>query len=238
MITLDNIGKSFGGKWAVRRLSITINDGEVFGLLGPNAAGKTTIIKMMTGLLRPTEGKILIRGYDIVKEPMKAKSIIGYVPDKAFFYEKLTGREFLLFIASIHGLGKMEALSRIEELINTFGIKDIENELIESYSQGMRQRLLFASSLIHNPEVLIIDEPFVGIDPSGMRRLKGVIKDLSSEGTIIFLATHSLHIAEELCNRVGVIDKGSLIALKNRDEIRGIEGGLEGLFDEVVYLTP
>ena len=229
MIILDKVSKSFNGRWAVKRLDLRVDKGEVFGLLGPNAAGKTTTIRMMTGLLRPTEGKILIGGYDIVKEPIKAKSIFGYVPDKAFLYEKLKGREFLKFIASIHGIEKSTAIKKIEELIGIFGIKEIEEELIESYSQGMRQRLLFLSALIHNPQVLLIDEPFVGLDPFGVMMIKDMIRRLRLEGVTIFLATHSLHIAEELCERVGLISKGSLISIKNKEEIT-TEGGLEKLF--------
>lgn len=230
MITLNNINKSFDGIYAVRNLSITIGDGEIFGLVGPNGAGKTTTIKMMTGILRPDEGNILINKYDIIEDHIKAKAILGYVPDKAFLYEKLTAREFLIFIASIYSVEKSEALTRIEKLLDVFGIKDIEDELIESFSQGMRQRLLFASALIHNPEVLLIDEPFMGIDPFGVRMLKEVITELSTKGVTIFLATHCLHIAEDLCHRVGFINKGSLISIKEREEIKGIEGGLEGLF--------
>jgi len=229
MIILDKVSKSFNGKWAVKGLDLRVDKGEVFGLLGPNAAGKTTTIRMMTGLLRPTEGKILIGGYDIVKEPIKAKSIFGYVPDKAFLYEKLKGREFLKFIASIHGIEKSTAIKRIDELLVLFGIKEIEEELIESYSQGMRQRLLFLSALIHNPQVLLIDEPFVGLDPFGVMMIKDMIRRLRLEGVTIFLATHSLHIAEELCERVGLISKGSLISIKNKEEIT-TEGGLEKLF--------
>jgi len=230
MITLDKVSKSFDGAYAVKNFSITVKDGEVFGLVGPNGAGKTTTIKMMTGLLRPDEGKVVIGRYDIVREPVKAKSILGYVPDKAFLYEKLTARELLTFIASIYGIEKSEAMTGMEKLLDVFGIKDIEDELIESFSQGMRQRLLFAAALIHNPEVLLIDEPFMGLDPFGVRMLKGVITELSTKGVTIFLATHNLHIAEELCHRVGFINKGSLVAIKNREEIKGIEGGLEGLF--------
>jgi ABC-2 type transport system ATP-binding protein len=230
MITVDNISKSFGGTDAVKDLSVTIEDGEIFGLVGPNGAGKTTTIRMMTGLLRPDRGRVLISGYDIVAEPEKAKSVLGYIPDKAFFYEKLTAREFMIFMASIYKIEKSEALAGTEKLLDMFGIKDRGNDLIESYSQGMRQRLLFASSLIHNPEVLMIDEPFVGLDPFGVRMLKGVIKDLGLKGIPIFLATHSLHIAEELCQRVGFINKGILMSIRERSEIQGMEGGLEGLF--------
>ena len=229
MIVLDRVGKSFNGKWAVKGLDLSVHNGEFFGLLGPNAAGKTTTIKMMTGLLKPTEGKILIHGYDIVKEPLKAKAVLGYVPDKAFFYERLKGREFLIFVASLHGIEKSKALTRIDKLLVQLGIKDIEDELIESYSQGMRQRLLFLSALLHNPTVLFIDEPFVGLDPFGITMLKEMMLKLSSEGITIFLATHSLHIAEELCERVGLISRGTLVSLKHRDEIL-TEGGLQKVF--------
>lgn len=232
MIILEGVSKSFDGKWAVKRLDLCVNKGEVFGLMGPNAAGKTTTIKMMVGLLRPTEGRVIIDGYDIVKEPIKAKSILGYVPDKAFLYEKLTGREFLTFVASLHGIEKLQASKRIDELLVAFGIRDIEEELIESYSQGMRQRLLFLSALIHNPQVLLIDEPFVGLDPFGIMMLKDMIRKLSSDGVTVFLATHSLHIAEELCKRIGLMNKGSLLGIKNKEEIVG-EGGLEGLFFKI-----
>ena len=229
MIVLENAGKAFNDKWAVRGLDIRVEKGEIFGLLGPNAAGKTTTIKMMTGLLEPTEGRILINGFDIVKEPIKAKSAFGYVPDKAFLYEKLRGREFLKFIASIHGISRDAAMKKIEWLLGFFGIKEIEDELIESYSQGMRQRLLFLSALLHDPSVLIIDEPFVGLDPFGVRMLKDVILSLRAEGATIFLATHSLHIAEELCDRVGLISRGLLISLKKKEEFIQ-EGGLEAFF--------
>jgi ABC-2 type transport system ATP-binding protein len=229
MILIENVSKYFNGHRAVQGLDIRVEKGEIFGLLGPNAAGKTTTIKMMTGLLKPTEGRIIIGEYDIVKEPVKAKSILGYVPDKAFLYEKLKGQEFLRFIASLHGLGKTYALKRIDELMETFGIRDIEDELIESYSQGMRQRLLFLSALIHDPQVLIIDEPFVGLDPFGVIMLKNMILSLRSGGTTIFLATHSLHIAEELCERVGLISKGFLVSMKRKDEFLK-DGGLEKLF--------
>lgn len=233
MISLENVSKSFDGTHAVQNISISISDGEVFGLVGPNGAGKTTTIRMMTGLLRPDKGKVLIGGFDIIEEPLKAKSVLGYVPDKAFLYEKLTAMEFLIFIASVYSIKKSNALTRIENLFDLFGIKEIEDELIESFSQGMRQRLLFASALIHDPGVLLIDEPFLGLDPFGVRMLKDVIKDLSGSGVTVFLATHSLHIAEEMCHKIGFIKKGSLVSIKTREELKGIEGGLEGLFFDI-----
>lgn len=230
MIELDNITKSFDGDYAVRNLSVTVAKGEVFGLVGPNGAGKTTTIKMMTGLLRPDEGSVAIGGYSITREPMKAKAIMGHVPDRAFLYEKLTALEFLKFVASIYNVEKPRALRRIETLAGIFGIKDIENELIEGFSQGMRQRLLFAAALIHDPKALLIDEPFMGLDPFGVKLLKGLITELSLKGVTLFLVTHSLHIAEELCHRVGFINKGMLTSVRTAAEIKKIEGGLEGLF--------
>jgi len=230
MIQLNKISKSFDGVHAVRNLSLTVKKGEIFGLVGPNGAGKTTTIRIMTGLLHPDEGSVSMGSYSIINEPIKAKSILGYVPDRAFLYEKLTAREFLKFIASLYNIEKTEALRRIETLTEIFGIRDIEDELIESFSQGMRQRLLFASALIHDPEVLLIDEPFMGLDPFGVRMLKGFIRDLSARGVTVFLVTHSLHIAEEVCHKVGFINKGTLTSIRTADEIRNIDGGLEGLF--------
>jgi ABC-2 type transport system ATP-binding protein len=230
MITLEDVSKSFGGFPAVKEMSVEIGNGEIFGLVGPNGAGKTTTLRMMTGLLTPDRGRIALGGYDIVKEPLRAKSILGYIPDRAFLYEKLTAREFLVFTAAIYGIGKKSAASRIEQLLDLLGIGDVADTLIESFSQGMRQRLLFASALIHEPNVLLIDEPFTGLDPFGVRTLKEIITGLGGRGASVFLATHSLHIAEELCHRIGFINKGALVAVRQRDEIREAEGGLEAMF--------
>ncbi len=234
MIALENVSKSFDGKEAVKGLSLSISRGEVFGLLGPNGAGKTTAIRMMTGLLMPDAGRVIMAGHDVAKEPLKAKSLTGLVPDRPFFYEKLTAREFLAFLSSIYGLPKNEALRRIEEMLELFGLGDVGGQLIEGYSQGMRQRLLFASALVHSPSVLVIDEPVVGLDPFGVTLVKDLIKRLSSEGMTVFLATHSLQIAGELCNRVGLIDGGALVAVKSKDELLQTEGGLEGLFTRLL----
>jgi ABC-2 type transport system ATP-binding protein len=230
VITIDGVNKSFRGTHAVKDLSLTIENGEIFGLLGPNGAGKTTTIRMMTGLLTPDTGTILMAGHNIVSDPLRTKAAVGYVLDKAFLYEKLTAREFLAFTGALYGVENNGAPSKIEESLDLFGILDVADELIEGYSQGMRQRLLFASALLHDPEVLLIDEPFVGLDPFGVKLIKEMIADLSGRGVTVFLATHSLHIAEELCHRVGFILKGSLVSVKDIAEIRGAEGGLEGIF--------
>jgi len=234
MIVLENVSKSFDGKEAVKGLSLNIPRGEVFGLLGPNGAGKTTAIRMMTGLLMPDSGRVLMAGHDVAKEPLKAKSLTGLIPDRPFFYEKLTAREFLAFLSSIYGLPKNEALNRIREMLELFGLGDAGDMLIEGYSQGMRQRLLFASALVHSPSVLVIDEPIVGLDPFGVALVNDLIRKLSSEGMTVFLATHSLQIAGELCHRVGLIDGGALVAVKSKDELLQTEGGIEGLFHRLL----
>jgi ABC-2 type transport system ATP-binding protein len=230
VITLEGVSKSFHGSSAVRDLSVTIDNGEVFGLVGPNGAGKTTTIRMLSGLLIPDAGKIIVGGHDIVKEPLRAKSLLGYIPDKGFLYEKLTVREFMIFVASVHRIEKTVAQAKTDELLLLFGIREQEDELIESLSQGMRQRLLFASALVHDPSVLLIDEPFTGLDPLGVRMLKRLLAEWGARGTAVFLATHSLHIAEEVCDRVGFLDKGSLLSTVKREEIKGMKGGLEGMF--------
>lgn len=230
MIHLEGIGKRFGKKWAVRGLTLEVPGGEVFGLLGPNGAGKTTAIRVMAGLLAPTEGRVNIGGFNVWKEPVRAKSNMGYIPDRAFLYEKLTVWEFLLFVAAIYDVPEEVARKRIDKLSIKFGIKDIEGSLIEGCSHGMRQRLLFASALVHEPGVLLIDEPFVGLDPFGVSLVKDVLRELAASGVAIFLATHSLHIASEVCHRVGLIKDGALVNLVGSSEIADYQGGLEGLF--------
>lgn len=230
MIEFQNAGKIYSGKWAVRGLTFTVNPGEIFALLGPNGAGKTTTIRMMTGLIKPAEGRVLINGHDIVGQPLAAKAVSGFVPDKSYIYEKLTGREFLVFVASIYGLEKSDALERLHVLLGAVGIRDVEHELIENYSHGMRQRLLFASALIHRPRVLIVDEPFVGLDPYGVRMLAKLLRDLSSEGVTVFLATHSLHIVQDLCDKAGIIHKGSLISIMGKEDFSMEMGGIEEQF--------
>jgi ABC-2 type transport system ATP-binding protein len=233
VIALEGVSKSFHGSSAVRDLSVTIDNGEVFGLVGPNGAGKTTTIRMLSGLLIPDSGKIIVGGHDIVREPLRAKSLLGYIPDKGFLYEKLTVREFMIFVASVHQIEKTVARAKTDELLLLFGVREQEDELIESLSQGMRQRLLFASALVHDPSVLLIDEPFTGLDPLGVRMLKRLLAEWGARGMAVFLATHSLHIAEEVCDRVGFLDRGSLLSTVKREEITGMKGGLEGMFLEM-----
>lgn len=227
MIYISNVSRSFGDKLAVNGLSISVAPGEIFGLLGPNGAGKTTAIRMLTGLLRPGSGTISIGGHDIVREPLAAKALMGYVPDRAFLYEKLTVREHLAFVGAMYGVS---GASAIDAMLDELGLRDIEDLLIEGCSQGMRQRLLFAAALIHGPRALVIDEPFVGLDPFGVMMIKDLITRRATQGAAVFLATHSLHIAGELCDRVGMIKDGHVIAERDSAAIKGEGGGLEALF--------
>lgn len=238
MIRAEDIKRSFGKKEALRGLSLHIPEGEIFGLVGPNGAGKTTAIRIMTGLILPTSGRAFIAGFDIAEEPLKAKAGLGYVPDRSFLYERLTAREHMIFTASVHNMPKADAVPSIESLISEFGMSEYADELIEGYSQGMRQRLLFASALVHKPKALLIDEPFVGLDPIGVIHIKDTMKVLAESGTAILLATHSLHIAGEICHRIGLIRDGLITALKPASEIRSADGGLEGFFLRELGVNP
>lgn len=233
MIKISNLGKSFGNHWAVRDLNIEVGRGEIFGFLGPNGAGKSTTIKMLAGLLKPTTGRILVGGYDIVKEPIKAKSIIGYVPDKGFLYEKLNGRELLNFVAALYKIDTKQATRKINELTAMFSIREILDELIENYSAGMRQRLVFAAALLHDPKILLIDEPIIGLDPKGVIMLKKFLGELSQREVTIFMATHSLLLAEELSSNIGIIHKGRLVALGTKEELLTRDLGLEDFFFQI-----
>jgi len=210
MIKISNLTKKFGDFTAVNDLTIEIKPGEFYGFLGPNGAGKTTTIKMVTGLFAPTSGVITIGGFDIQKDPLNAKMIIGYVPDQPFLYEKLTGREFLYFIAGLYKLSHAGATARIAELSELFEIGSWIDRRSEHYSQGMRQRIVIIAALLHHPKVLIIDEPMVGLDPRSSHIVKDVLKQKSLAGTAILMSTHSLPVVEELCDRIGIIKNGRL----------------------------
>lgn len=233
MIEILHLCKQFGNIRAVDDLTLKIPKGEIFGFLGPNGAGKTTTIKLMTGLLKPTSGRIFIGGYNLETEYLLAKRLIGYVPDIPYLYDKLTGREFLNFIADLYSLnGSLR--KKIQEFLELFELIPYKDQLIEGYSHGMRQKLVYASILLHMPEVIIIDEPLVGLDPRSSRLIKDILKGLSlKEERTIFISTHTLGLCEELCDRVGIIDKGRLIAQGTIDELRGLlktNGSLEDIF--------
>jgi ABC-2 type transport system ATP-binding protein len=222
MIKLIDLTKRFNEFPAVDGINLEVERGEVFCLVGPNGAGKTTTIKMMAGLLKPTAGSIIINGHDLQEVPIKVKEIIGYIPDRPFLYEKLTGREFLRFIAGLFGEEGTVVDDRIEKLLEFFELKDWAGELIEGYSHGMKQRLIISSTLLHSPKVIIVDEPMVGLDPKGIRLVKRIFKALASSGVTIFMTTHNLAIAEEIGGRIGIINEGKLIAVGTMEELRGM----------------
>jgi len=210
MIKLINLTKVYGKLVAVNSINLDVAQGEIFGFLGPNGAGKTTTIRMMTGLLQPTTGSALIGGFDVQKDPLKAKFITGFIPDRPFLYEKLTATEFMHFVARLYDMH--DPGRRINELLVLFGLPDWKDELIENFSHGMKQRLVMASALLHDPKVLVVDEPMVGLDPRGARLVKDIFKDLASKGVTIFMSTHTLEIVEAMCTRVAIINKGEIIA--------------------------
>ena len=233
MIQLKKLSKVFKGLRAVNRIDLNVPKGVIFGFLGPNGAGKTTTIKMMAGVLRPTEGKIIIKGMDLARMPSEVKRCIGFIPDRPFVYEKLTGLDFLHFIAGLYGINNSSTEKKILRLLDTFDLTDWENELVESYSHGMKQRLVMCSALIHGPDLIIVDEPMVGLDPKGARLVKNIFRQEAQKGTTIFMSTHSLEVAEELCDDIAIIQKGEIIARGTAEELRkkaGEEGNLESIF--------
>lgn len=234
MVRLDHVSKSYGSFQAVKDISLEIRPGEIFGFLGVNGAGKTTTLRMLAGVLKPTSGTISIGGYDIATHSIEAKQITGYIPDRPYLYNKLTGREFLYFVADLYNVPIKEADARIDTLLGEYRLLEWQDELIESYSHGMKQRLATCAGLIHGPKVLIVDEPMVGLDPHGAKFLKEAFKRYASEGVSILLSTHSLNVAEEVADRLVIIDKGTIIAMGTLDEIRAASGSeherLESLF--------
>ena len=220
MIELQHVSKSYSKTLAVNDLTLNIPSGEVFGFIGPNGAGKTTTIKMMGGILEPSSGVILICGVNMRTEPERAKSKIGFIPDRPYLYEKLTGMEFLNFTADLYEVSNEAFIQKAGEKLDMFSLSDWSNELIESYSHGMKQRLIMAAALLHDPEVIIVDEPMVGLDPAAIKMVKELFRNLSSEGVTIFMSTHSLNVAEDVCNRIGIINKGSLIATGTIEDLR------------------
>lgn len=220
MIVCQNLTKQFGALTAVDNMELSVKEGELFGFLGPNGAGKTTTIKMIIGLLNPSSGTAFIGGHDICIEPLKAKSIIGYIPDNPFLYEKLTGREYLDFMADLYSVVSLDRRRKIEDLLALFELQDKGNELIQGYSRGMRQKIALAGALIHNPQVIFLDEPTVGLDPKGARTMRDILKELCRRGTTVFMSTHILEVAERMCDRVVIVNKGRIIAQGNMEELR------------------
>lgn len=234
MLRLINLTKKFGSFTAVDSINLEINEGDFFGFLGQNGAGKTTTIKMITGLYAPTKGRILINGTDILKYPVTAKKFIGYIPDQPFLYEKLTGREFLFFSGGLYSIDKKTLTQKINETIKLLEIGEWVDKRTEEYSQGMKQRITIASSLLHNPKLLVVDEPMVGLDPQSALVVKNVLRELVNKGVAIFMSTHSLNVAEEICTRIGIIKDGRMIFEDKKEVIETIKGSdhqnLESLF--------
>jgi len=237
MIQLAQLTKQFGSFTAVNNLNLNVAEGEIFGFLGPNGAGKTTTIRMMMGLLKPTVGRVVLGGYDLARNPLEAKAMSAFVPDRPYIYEKLTGSEFLRFVGGLYQVPAPVCHERIEESLNFFSLADWGDQLVESYSHGMKQRLVVAAALLHDPKILVVDEPMVGMDPIGARLFKSLLRSLTLKGKTVFMSTHSLEVAEELCDRIGIILGGKLIALGTLDELQQLAGTENRLEDIFLKLT-
>ena len=237
LIETAHVVKSYGDKAAVDDVSIQVNAGEIFGFLGPNGAGKTTTIKMIVGLLQPTSGSIRVAGYDVQTQPLQAKAASGYVPDTPNLYAKLTGRELLRFVGDLYGLDSAQSARRSEELLRLFGLNEAADETTDSYSHGMKQKTSLAAALVHDPKVLILDEPTVGLDPKSARLIKDILRQMAERGAAVMLSTHILEIAQNMCDRIGIINKGKVIASGTMDELRQLGQGESSLEDIFLGLT-
>lgn len=237
MIDIQNISKSYnkGSVKAVDKLDLKVNKGEIFGFIGPNGAGKTTTIKMIVGLLNPDEGTVFIDGTDISKDPIGAKRKIGYVPDSPNLYDRLTGMEYLNFMADVYQVPADLRAKRIEYYLDMFDLKDAGSDLIKSYSHGMKQKIALTGALIHDPAVWILDEPMVGLDPKSAHLLKTQMREHCDKGNTVFFSTHILEVAEKLCDRIGIINRGKLVAIGTLDELRHGDNkdSLENIFLEL-----
>ena len=240
MIELLNVSKTYGSFKAVNDLSLTVPPGSIFAFLGMNGAGKTTTIKMLTGILSPTSGAIRLGGFNLQTQSLDAKRLLGYVPDRPHVYPKVTGREFLCFICDLYKVPPAQADRRIDEVLEEYSLTPWQDALIESYSHGMKQRIALCAALVHDPQILIVDEPMVGLDPHGARDLKNAFKRYAQLGMTVFLSTHSLHVAEELADNIAIIHKGSLLATGTLAQIRNTSGtianDLEDIFLELTTL--
>lgn len=235
MIRVEAVEKRYGKFTAIHPMDLHVRKGEVFGFLGPNGAGKTTTIRMLAGVLSPTNGHIRIDGFDTVESPVQTRHRVGYIPDRPYLYEKLTAREFMSFIGGIYGLDKQVIDSRGSALLDENDLLDRADELIEAYSHGMKQRLVLSAARLHQPSLLIVDEPMVGLDPHGARRIKDTFRAIADSNRTVFLSTHSLDTAQEVCDRVGILYKGKIIRLGTVDDILSSGQGedLEQVFLEI-----
>ena len=237
LIEIRHLVKRYGDKLAVDDVSLAVDAGEIFGFLGPNGAGKTTTIKVAIGLLQPSAGEVRVAGWDIQKEPLRAKAASGYVPDEPTLYPKLSGRELLRFVGDLYGVDSAQVDRRIEELLRLFDLASAADDTIDSYSHGMRQKMSLAAALVHDPKVLVLDEPTVGLDPKSARLIKDILRQLADRGAAVFLSTHILEIAEHMCDRIGIINQGRLIAAGTMAELRALGQGQSRLEDIFLSLT-
>src|SRR6187551_1129061 len=225
MIAVENLVKRFGSFTAVDGVSINVEPGQIHGFLGPNGAGKTTSIRMIAGLLKPTDGRIVVNGHDLAEEPEAAKASLGFIPDRPYIYEKLTAGEFLRFHAGLYGIDGEGLDQRVREMLDLFELGRWEHELVESFSHGMKQRLVMCAAFLHRPRAVAVDEPMVGLDPRGARLIKDVFRRMSERGVAILMSTHTLEVAQEMCHRISIILKGRIIAQGTVDEVRALAGG-------------
>lgn len=235
MIQTHNLTRYYGDLAAVQDLELTVQSGELFGFLGPNGAGKTTTIRMLVGLLRPSSGTATIADYDLQSQALQVKRAVGYLPERPYLYEKLTGREHLRFVGGLYGMEDTHIEARAAQLLQLVELDDRADDVIESYSHGMRKRIAMCATLIHEPRVLLLDEPLNSLDPRSALRIKEMLRELCRQGVTVLLSTHTLEIAERMCDRVGIIDHGQLVAVGSMDELRTLAQGtqqssLEDLF--------
>jgi ABC-2 type transport system ATP-binding protein len=238
VIQLSNLTKNYGNFTALKELSLTVPRGMLYGLLGPNGAGKTTALRIIAGILQPTSGTVTLGGFDVQKDPERAKSRLGFIPDRPFVYEKLTGAEFLRFVAGLYGQNGNEIDRRIDELLSVWELSAWRDELLEAYSHGMKQKLIISSALIHRPEVIVVDEPLVGLDPKAARMLKDIFRGFVGKGGTLLMSTHTLEVAEALCDRIAIIQGGEIRAEGSMDDLRRqVESGGADLEEIFLKLT-
>ena len=233
MIRLEALTKRYGDFTAVDGVDLEIPGGEIYGLLGPNGAGKTTTLRMIVGILRPDAGRVLVDGHDVAADPFAAKARLGFVPDRPFVYEKLTGEELLRFVAGLYGQDGDGVEERIDELLDLWGLEPWRDQLVESYSHGMRQKLILSSALVHRPSALVIDEPMVGLDPSSARLLKRMLRSFADRGGTVLVSTHTLEFAEALCDHLAVIQEGRILTSGTMEELRDQAALEHGRLEEV-----
>ena len=225
MIAVESLVKKYGAFTAVDGVSLSVSPGEIHGFLGPNGAGKTTTIRIIAGLLKPTSGRITINGHDLAQAPEAAKASLGFIPDRPFIYEKLTAREFLRFHGGLYGMGAEEVEARAGEMLDLFELGRWQGELVESFSHGMKQRLVMCAAFLHRPRAVLVDEPMVGLDPRGARLIKDIFRHMSEKGVAILMSTHTLEVAQEMCDRISIILRGQIIAHGTVDELLALAGG-------------